>query len=89
MTEELWSDVIGGAGTVLRYRPCGRPVLAFPDGRGRAGDFENDGMTDAAGSLIDAGLVKLHCVDRYDGSPWSDHGIPPGERPRGHSRPES
>jgi esterase/lipase superfamily enzyme len=86
---ELWSDAIGGAGTVIRYGHYGRPVLVFPTERGHAADFESNGMIDAVGGLIDAGRVKLYCVDSYDGSSWSDHGIGIEERARRHGRYES
>jgi esterase/lipase superfamily enzyme len=86
---ELWSDAIGGAGTVIKYGHYGRPVLVFPTERGHAADFENNGMIDAVAGLIDAGRVKLYCVDSYDGSSWSDHGIPLEARARRHGRYES
>ena len=41
---ELWSDALGAAGTVIRYGHWGRAALAFPSERGRAWDFENNGM---------------------------------------------
>ena len=39
---------------------------AFPAERGDAGEFERRGMVDAVGDLLDAGRVKLYCVDSYD-----------------------
>ena len=86
---ELWSDAIGAAGTVLRYGHWGRAVLVFPTERGRAADFESNGMVGAVAGLIEAGRVKLYCVDSYDASSWSDHGIPLEERARRHGRYES
>jgi esterase/lipase superfamily enzyme len=86
---ELWSDAIGGAATVIRYGHYGRPVLVFPTSRGHAADFENYGMVDAVAPLIDAGRVKLYCVDSYDSSSWFDGGIPLEERARRHGRYES
>jgi len=86
---ELWSDAIGAAGTVIRYGHWGRPVLAFPAERGRAGDFESNGLVGAVGDLLEAGRVKLYCVDSYDAASWSDLGIPLEERARQHGRYES
>jgi esterase/lipase superfamily enzyme len=88
-TAQVWSDAIGGAATVIRYGHWGRPVLVFPTSRGRAVDFENFGMVDAVADLIDAGRLKLYCVDSYDGSSWFDQGIPLEERARRHGRFES
>src|SRR5215469_4051600 len=73
---ELWSDAIGAAGTVIRYGHWGRPVLVFPSEQGRASDFQNNGMLDAIGGLVDAGRVKIYCVDSYDASSWSNRDIP-------------
>ena len=77
---ELWSAALGSAGTVIRYGHWGRPVLVFPSERGRAWDFENNGMVGAVADLIDAGRLKLYCVDSYDAASWSNHDIPLEER---------
>ena len=86
---ELWSAALGAAGTVIRYGHWGRPVLVFPSERGRAWDFENNGMVGAVAGLIDAGRLKLYCVDSYDAASWSNHDIPLEERARRHGRYES
>ena len=72
------------AGTVVRYGHYGRPVLVFPSEQGRAWDFESNGMVDAVADLVDAGRVKLYCVDSVDDRTWSDTGIPLEDRARGH-----
>ena len=86
---ELWSDALGGAGTVIRYGHWGRPMLVFPSERGRAWDFENNGMTGAIEDLLESGRVKVYCVDSGDGMSWSNHGLPLEERARQHGRYES
>ncbi len=86
---ELWSDGIGASGSVIRYGHYGRPVLAFPSERGQAGDFEQHGMVAAIGSLLEAGRVKLYCVDSYDAASWSNTGLPLEERARAHGHYES
>jgi esterase/lipase superfamily enzyme len=73
-----------GPGALIAYGHYGRPVLAFPAESGRAWDFENNGMVAAIGNLIDAGRMKLYCVDSADASTWSDRGIPTEERARRH-----
>jgi esterase/lipase superfamily enzyme len=86
---DLWSDALGAAGTVIRYGHWGRPVLVFPSEQGRAQDFEDNGMVGAVADLIDAGRVKLYCVDSYDTWSWSDYSVPLEERARRHGGYES
>jgi esterase/lipase superfamily enzyme len=84
---ELWSDAIGAAGSVIRYGHWSRPVLAFPAEQGRAWDYEHNGMIGAIAGLLDAGRVKLYCVDSYDAASWSNCEIPLEERARQHGGP--
>ncbi len=86
---QLWSDAIGASGTVLRYGHWGRPVLVFPSEQGKASDFERNGMIGAVGDLVDAGRVKLYCVDSYDAVSWSDKTVDLEERARRHGKYES
>jgi len=86
---QLHSPAIGTAGEVIRYGHWGRPVLVFPAERGRAYDFASNGMVNAVAPLIDAGRVKLYCVDSYDGASWSASEVPLEERAQRHGRYES
>jgi len=86
---ELWAESIGASGTIIRYGHWGRAVLVFPAERGKAWDFENNGMVGAVTSLLEAGRLKLYCVDSYDEQSWSDSGIPLEERAMRHGRYES
>jgi esterase/lipase superfamily enzyme len=86
---ELWSDALGAAGTVIRYGHWGRPVLAFPSEQGQAWDFENNGMIGALADLLEAGRLKVYCVDSYDAASWSNAGITVEERARRHGSYES
>ncbi|HEY2272282.1 MAG TPA: alpha/beta hydrolase-fold protein [Jatrophihabitantaceae bacterium] len=79
---------LGPAGLVA-YGHFGRPFLVFPSEQGRAWDFENNGMIDAVADLIDAGRVKLYCVDSADGYSWSDQSVSIDERARRHEQYES
>jgi esterase/lipase superfamily enzyme len=67
---------------LIAYGHYGRPVIVFPSEAGRAWDFENNGMVDAVGDLLDAGRVKLYCVDSLDGYSWSDTAVDIEERAR-------
>jgi esterase/lipase superfamily enzyme len=86
---ELYSPAIGAAGTVVSYGHYGRPVLAFPAERGRAWDWQDQGMIDAVGGLLEAGRLKLYCVDAFDSESWSNESVPLEERARQHGRYES
>jgi esterase/lipase superfamily enzyme len=70
--------------TIVQYGHYGRPVLVFPSESGRAWDFENNGMLDAIGNLINDGRVKLYCVDTLDADTWADKGLPIEERALRH-----
>jgi esterase/lipase superfamily enzyme len=68
---QLHSPAIGGAGNVVIHGHYGRPVLVFPSESGSAWDYENNGMVGAVGGLVEAGRVKLYCVDAFDsGERW-------------------
>jgi esterase/lipase superfamily enzyme len=86
---ELYSPAIGAAGAVVAYGHWGRPVLAFPAERGRAWDWQDNGMVGAVEGLIDAGRVKLYCVDSFDAASWSNDTLPLEQRAHQHGRYES
>lgn len=87
--ERVHTDVVepesGWSGAVIRYGHFGRPVLAFPSEAGRAWDYENNGMVEAIAPLIDAGRIKLYCVDSFDAHSWSHRSLPTEERARRHA----
>jgi esterase/lipase superfamily enzyme len=74
---------------VIAFGSYGRPVLVFPSSEGRAEDFESNGMVEAVRPLIDAGRVKLYCLDSWDGGSWYRHDLPLEERARRHEAYES
>ena len=69
---------------LIAYGHYGRPLLAFPSEQGHCHDYEGNGMVDAIAGLIDAGRVKLYCVDAMDGQTWHDSSLPLEERARRH-----
>lgn len=79
---EIWGDSIGRAGHVIRYGHYGRPVIAFPTELGRAWEWESKGMLGALGPLIEAGRIKLYCVDAFDTEGWSDRSLDITEQAR-------
>ncbi len=87
-TLELSSPDSGYRGQVLTYGHWGQPVVVFPSEAGRAWDFENNGMVDAVRFLLDAGRLKLYCVDSADAATWSDRSIPLERRAELHGQYE-
>jgi esterase/lipase superfamily enzyme len=71
-------------GNVRAYGHWGRPLLAFPSEQGHCRQYEDFGMIDAISGLIDAGRVKVYCVDSYDAASWHDRSAPLEERARRH-----
>jgi esterase/lipase superfamily enzyme len=86
---ELFSPAIGAPGAVVVHGHYGRPVVVFPAEGGRADEWEERGMVAAVGGLLEAGRVKLYCVDSYDMASWSASHRPMEERAREHARWES
>jgi esterase/lipase superfamily enzyme len=71
-------------GNVLAYGHWGRPVLAFPSEQGPCWQYEERGMVDAVGWLLEAGRIKLYCVDSLDAQSWHATELPLEERARRH-----
>ena len=76
-------------GNLLAYGHWGRPVLAFPSEQGPCWQYEERGMVDAVGSLLDSGRIKLYCVDSWDAGTWQAHDAPLEERARRHGAYEA
>ncbi|WP_028065703.1 esterase family protein [Solirubrobacter soli] len=86
---ELYSPAIGASGSVAAYGHYGRPVLAFPSEGGKAYNWQDNGMIGALSDLLNAGRIKLYCVDSFDAMSWSNQSVPLEERARQHQRYES
>jgi esterase/lipase superfamily enzyme len=81
---ELWSPELGWSPRVVVHGSYGRPVLLFPSSEGRAEDAETFGLVDAVRPLLEAGRVKLYCVDSWDGGSWYRRDLPLEDRARLH-----
>ena len=81
----LFSPAMGVEGGVIAYGHYGRPLLVFPSEQGRCYDYENNGMIGVLSNLIDAGRLKVYCVDSFDGATWVDKSISLEERARRHN----
>jgi esterase/lipase superfamily enzyme len=75
-------------GGVLAYGDFGRPLLVFPAQEGPRYEWEQRGMIDAVAGLIEAGRLKVYCVDSWDSGSWHDEWLPLEERARRHGRYE-
>src|SRR5947209_18693768 len=71
-------------GRVLVHGHWGRPALVFPSEQGNAADAESNGLVGAVSGLLEAGRLKLYCVDSYDAASWSAGHLPLEERARQH-----
>jgi esterase/lipase superfamily enzyme len=80
----LWSPAIGAEGGVMAYGHWGRPLLAFPSQQGSCLQYEERGMIEAIGDLVEAGRVKVYAVDSFDSGSWYRDGLPLEERARLH-----
>jgi esterase/lipase superfamily enzyme len=69
---------------VLAYGDWGRPLLVFPSQEKTRYEWEDCGMIDAIAGLIEAGRVKVYCVDSWDSGTWHDEWLPREERGRRH-----
>ena len=83
---ELWSDASAPPAPSSATGTGAGAVLVFPTEQGKARDFEDNGMVAAVAGLLEAGRVKLYCVDSYDAASWSNQTIPLEERARRHGR---
>ena len=79
-------DVDGGQ--VLAYGHWGRPVVAFPSEDGEPRDWEERGMVDALGGLLEAGRIKLYCAPSFDRESWTNRDLPLEERAQRHGHYE-
>jgi len=84
----LWSPAIGASGTVLAYGHYGRPLLAFPSQEGPGWQYEERGMIEAIGHLIDDGRAKVYAVDSFDSASWHRGDLSLEERAQQHARYE-
>ena len=58
----------------------GAPLLVFPTSGGDEWEYERQGMVEALGPHIDAGRVKLFCVDSVNRESWLNEQAHPGHR---------
>lgn len=74
---------------LLVFGHAGAKVLVFPTREGRFYDYENWGLVDALRPSIDAGHIRLFCVDGVDSESLYCRTAPPPARTLRHAQYES
>ncbi len=62
------------------YGHYGAPIVVFPTSGGDEREYAGQGMIEALAHWIDAGRVKLYCVDTVNNQSWYDKGAHPRHR---------
>ena len=75
-------------GELIAFGHYGRPLLAFPSEQGPAWQYEERGMIESLAPLLDAGRLKVYCVQSYDSWTWHDESAPLEERAQRHGHYE-
>ena len=81
---QWWSKHLGREMALKVYGHWGQPFIVFPCSRGRYFDYEGMGMIGAIAGFIDAGKIKLFCVDSVDEESWYNFAVSPAERNARH-----
>ncbi len=79
-----WSPALGRDMELLAFGHAGLPLLVFPTSMGRFYQWEDFGMVDGLRDKIDAGFIRLFCVDSVDDESWYAGWKQPADRVRRH-----
>ncbi len=71
---------------LLVFGHAGYPTLVFPTSMGRFFEFEDRGMIGALWDKIEAGHLRIVCVDSVDKESWYNYGAHPYWRVRRHAQ---
>jgi esterase/lipase superfamily enzyme len=74
---------------LLVFGDAGAKVLVFPTREGRFYDYENWGLVNAVRHSIEAGHIRLFCVDGVDSESLYCRGVPPQARAQRHHQYEA
>jgi len=75
-----YSHRLGREFGVVVYGGWGPPMIVFPTSGGDEWEFDRQGMIDGLGDLIEAGRVKLYCVNVNHGDSFANRGAHPFHR---------
>lgn len=73
---------------MLVFGDAGLPVIAFPTSGGRFFEVEERGMVGALATRIDAGELRLFCVDSVNMESWYNREVAPRRRIERHMQYE-
>jgi esterase/lipase superfamily enzyme len=79
-----WSTALGREMELLVFGHAGLSLLVFPTSMGRFYQWEDFGMVEALAAKIDAGAIRLLCVDSVDEESWYAEWKRPADRVRRH-----
>ncbi len=79
-----FSTRLGREMETLLFGHAGLPVVVFPTSGGRFFEFEDRGMVAALAEKIDAGQLRLLCVDSVDLESWYNRAAAPRARIQRH-----
>jgi esterase/lipase superfamily enzyme len=65
---------------IRTYGHYGQPILVFPTSGGDEREYEGQGMVGALAHHIDAGKVKLFCINSVNNEGWYNKGAHPRHR---------
>jgi len=83
--EMISSGAMGRRVHMWCYGFFGPPILVFPSAAGFAHEWEAHGMVETLAPLIQAGKMKLYCVESNVSQAWTDKQTHPGTRIVKHS----
>jgi esterase/lipase superfamily enzyme len=75
-----YSHRLGREMDILVYGHYGSPIVAFPTSGGDHREYEGQGMIEAIAHHIDAGKVKVFCVDTANNQSWYNKQAHPRHR---------
>ncbi len=75
-----WSPALNRPMDLLAFGHAGATLLAFPTSQARFYEWEERGMIHAVAHRIDAGHLRVVCVDSVDSESWYARDKPPGGR---------
>ena len=75
-----YSHRLGRDMDILVYGHYGSPIVAFPTSGGDHREYEGQGMIEAIAHHIDAGKVKVFCVDTANNQSWYNKQAHPRHR---------
>ena len=75
-----YSHRLGREFGVVVYGHWGPPMIVFPTSGGDEWEFDRQGMIDGLGDPIEAGRVKLYCVNVNHGDSFANRGAHPFHR---------